>query len=447
MTRTMTATVTRAYKFRLYPTARQHVLLASMLAAHCELYNAALQERRDAYRTRGISVSATEQSAQLTTIRRVRPDQAMWSFTSQQQTLRRLNKAFQSFFRRVKTGEAPGYPRFRSTSRFDSVDFRQGDGIKFDSTVRLRHSGRRTEARVRVQGIGTIRVNLHRNLPDSLIGQVTIKREGVGNRTRWFVVLPLTVDAVELPPTGAIVGLDMATGDNGLAYTSDGQCIDNPQFLKRNAAKLANAQRELSAKKRGSTRRKHAVAKVARLHGKVRRSRLDHHYKVTTKLIAEHDLIAVEGLKIANMTRRAKPMPDPDNTGQYLPNGAAAKTGLNKSITDSGWGIFLNLLTAKAESAGRNVIVVNPRNTSRTCYACGHIDVGNRNGKHFTCLTCGHHDDADINAAKNILRAGLALHESAHGCLMRRSRPLQGWRNHERIDMTKQSLVVLSEFT
>ena len=109
-----------------------------------------------------------------------------------------------------------------------------------------------------------------------------------------------------------------------------------------------------------------------------------------------------------------------------MPNGAAAKTGLNKSITDSGWGIFLNLLTAKAESAGRNVIVVNPRNTSRTCYACGHIDAGNRNGKHFTCLTCGHHDDADINAAKNILRAGLALHESAHGCLMRRSHLLHG---------------------
>lgn len=153
------------------------------------------------------------------------------------------------------------------------------------------------------------------------------------------------------------------------------------------------------------------VASVARLHGKVRRQRLDHAHTTALAPVRAHDVIVHEDLKITNMTRRPKPRPD--GRGSYEPNGAAAKSGLNKSINDAGWGIFLRILSVKAESAGRTAIAVNPRHTSQRCAQCGHTAAGNRvTQAEFRCLACGHQAHADINAARNILRAGLALQEA-----------------------------------
>ena len=151
--------------------------------------------------------------------------------------------------------------------------------------------------------------------------------------------------------------------------------------------------------------------KVAGLHGKVRRQRLDHAHKTALALVRGHDLIVHEDLQIKNMT--ARPKPRPDGSGGHEPNGAAAKAGLNKSINDAGWGIFLRVLSAKAESAGRTVIAVSPRHTSQRCAECGHTAAGNRvTQAEFRCLACGHQAHADVNAARNILRAGLALQEA-----------------------------------
>ena len=136
------------------------------------------------------------------------------------------------------------------------------------------------------------------------------------------------------------------------------------------STKLAVAQQDLARKKRGSNRRKKAVSRVAALYGTVRRQRLDHAHKTALSLVRDHDLIYHEALQIRNMTKRAKPVPDLENVGQFLPNGQAAKTGLNKAILDAGWGVFLSVLTAKAEKAGRELIAVNPANTSRTCPEC-----------------------------------------------------------------------------
>ena len=410
----------RAFKFRLYPTRGQQTRLNGMLTDHCDLYNAALQERCDAYRHPSrTKASYTTQAKQLTAIRKECPEQAVWSFTSQQQTLRRLDKAFHAFFRRVKNGETPGYPRFRSKGRFDSVDFRHGDGCRLllsrpDGTPFLRRSGRQAEARLYVQGVGHVRVLLHRPLPEGVtLGQVSVKREGRGRSTRWHVVVPVEAPDEQPAPTGAVVGLDMATGANGLAWTSDGDQLPNPRHLHHAADKLAAAQRKLAGQKRGSTRRKRQVEKVAALHGKVRRARLDHLHKTARKIVTEHDVIVVEALNTKGMTRRPNPVPDPDQPGNYLPNRAAAKAGLNKSILDTGWGVFLTLLHAKAESAGRTVIEVNPRNTSRTCHDCGHIAPENRHERTFKCVACGFEGHADVNAARNILRAGLAQHHAA----------------------------------
>jgi len=350
------------------------------------------------------SISVSSQMVQLKAIRTLRPDQGVWSFTSQQQTLRRLDKAFGAFFGRVKAGETPGYPRFRAASRFDCVDFRHGDGIKFLPASK----------RLKIQGVGHVQVRLHRNLPENAtLGQVSVKREGSGRATRWFVVIPVQVAPEPLPMTGVVTGIDM--GVASFLTTSEGVHIPNPRHLKAAASKLAVAQKDLAAKKRGSNRRKAAVSRVAALHGRVRRQRLDHAHKTALRLVREHDLICHEALQILNMSRRAKPVPDPENEGQFAPNGQGAKTGLNKSILDAGWGVFLSVLTAKAEKAGRELIPVNPANTSRTCPQCGHCAKENRPSQAvFTCQRCQFTGHADTVGAINILRAGTALRQTAH---------------------------------
>ncbi len=184
----------------------------------------------------------------------------------------------------------------------------------------------------------------------------------------------------------------------------------NPRFAGRAAGRLAAAQRDLSRKQRGSKRRRKAVARVAAQHCAVVRQRLDLAHKTALGLVRDHDLIAVENLNIKGMTRRVMPRPDPETPGVFLSNGQAAKTGLNKSILDAGWGVFLTVLHAKAESAGRAVVGAPPANTSRTCAECGHCAAGNRRTQAaFVCQACGHSAHADVNAATNILRAGLAL--------------------------------------
>lgn len=396
----------RAYKFLLRPTARQTAALGEMLRDHCSLYNGALQERRDAYRhTSKTSVRYGDQSAQLKEIRAFDPErQGRWSFSSQQATLRRLDKAFQAFFRRVKAGQTPGYPRFKGVGHFDTVTFpRDGDGCRWDSTP---HD---PQTRVRLQGVGHIRVHQHRPV-EGRVRTISVKREG----SRWYVVLACdNVPAEELPSTGATVGIDM--GVTHFLTTSDGEHVANPRFLQAMADELAEAQRHLAAfprRTRQRTKRHRAAArKVAGLHGKIRRQRADFHHKTARMLVADHDVIAHERLNTVGMTKSPAPKPDPEQTGSFLPNGAAAKAGLSRGILDAGWAQFLGILANKAESAGRLVVPVDARNTSRTCPECGHVAKENRATQaKFQCTACGFAANADHVGATNVLdRAGLAL--------------------------------------
>lgn len=393
----------RSFKFQLRPTAKQAVALGQMLTDHRALYNAALQERRDAYRHPSkTTVRYGDQSNQLKDIRAGDPDQARWSFSSQQATLRRLDKAFAAFFRRVRSGEAPGYPRFKGAGWFDTVEWpKDGDGCRWDS---VEHP---TQTRVRLQGVGHVKVNQHRPVLGT-VKTISVKREG----DRWYVVLSCDdVPARPLPATGAVVGVDM--GIASFLTTSDGVHVPNPRHLAASADRLATAQQDLSRKKRQSKRRRKAVAKVAAIHRKVRRQRLDHAHKTALTLVRDYDLVAVEALRIGNMTKRAAPKPDPETPGVFLPNGGSAKSGLNKSILDAGWGVFLNVLHAKAESAGRVVVEVPAQNTSRTCSACGHCAAESRRTQaEFRCVRCRYAEHADVNASVNILRVGLTLQEA-----------------------------------
>jgi putative transposase len=396
--------VRRTFKFQLRPTIPQTVSLTACLDAHRDLYNAALQERRDAYRHPSkTSVRYGDQSAQLKAVRAADETQSRWSFSSQQATLRRLDKAFAAFFRRVKAGDAPGYPRFKGRNWFDTVEWpKDRDGCRWDSTPDNHGS-----TRVYLQGIGHVKVNQHRPVTGT-VKTISVKREG----NRWYVVLSCDdIPAGSLPATGAVVGVDM--GIASFLTTSDGVHVPNPRRLEASAGRLAVAQQDLARKKRRSGRRCKAVARVAGIHRKVRRQRLDFAHKTALGLVCDYDLICVEALQIRNMVRRAKPVPDPDAPGAFLPNGGSAKTGLNRSISDAGWGVFLNVLHAKAESAGRVVVEVNPANTSRTCPHCGHCSGDNRKTQaQFRCVRCGHEAHADINGAVNILRAGLVLHDA-----------------------------------
>jgi putative transposase len=419
--------VIRAYKFLLRPTASQEASLRVMLADHCSLYNAALQERRDAYaHSSRTKIKYGDQSAQLKDIRAFDPErQGRWSFSSQQATLRRLNVAFAAFFTRARKRMAAlargvamelapkaGYPRFKGVGHFDTVTFpKDGDGCRWDSTPHDRHT------RVRLQGVGHLRVHQHRPVKGR-VKTISVKREG----RRWYVILACDeVGAEPFPVTGSVVGIDMGT--THFFTDSGGVHKENPRFLASMADKLTEAQRVLDTfpKKTKKRTKKHRAAarKVARLHAKIRRQRLDHHHKTALALVREHDVIGHEILNTAGMTKAPAPKPDPDRDGAFLPNGAAAKAGLNKSILDAGWGLFLGILAQKAESAARRVIPVDARNTSRTCPpeigGCGHVANENRvTQAKFECVKCGLVENADRVGALNVLhRAGLVLCDGA----------------------------------
>lgn len=370
--------------------------LRCCLDSHRELYNAALQERRDGWRHSHTRITYGSQCAQLKGIRAIRPDLKVWSFSSQQATLRRLNRAFDGFFRRVKTNAKPGYPRFKGANRFLNVEWpKDGDGARWHPDT----------SRVYLKGIGHVKVTAHRAVAGT-VKTIQIRCEG----RHWYLILSCDqVPANPLPATGNPVGVDVGVAI--FMTTSEGEHVHNPRWSRTGAARLAIAQQRLATKKRGSKNRHRARATVVARHRKIANQRRDFHHKAARTLVQVYDFIAVEDLNICNMLRRAKPVADPDSPGGFLSNGAAAKTGLNRSISDAGWGLFVSILRAKAEDAGRVVIDVDPRHTSDCCERCGHAARENRVTQAlFRCRSCAFEAHADEHAARNILRAGLARH-------------------------------------
>ncbi len=238
---------------------------------------------------------------------------------------------------------------------------------------------------------------------------IQVKRQG----RRWALVLSCSdVPTGPLPVTGRQVGVDV--GIVSFATTSDGEKTDNPRWGRASAERLAAAQQRLARARRGGNNRAAKRESVGARHRKIANQRKDFHHKQARQLVESYDVLVVEDLSIANMVRRPKPVPDKDNPGQYLANGARAKSGLNRSIGDAGWGQFVSILRAKAEEAGRVWIEVDPRHTSDGCERCGHAARENRvTQAEFVCQRCGHTAPADEHAARNILRVGLALHAQA----------------------------------
>ena len=384
----------KAYKYRLYPTKKQAIRLQEVLDRCRELYNAALQERRDAYRMCHVSIGYNQQAAQLPEIKAIRSEYADIHSQVLQDTLKRLDKAFKAFFRRVKQGEKPGYPRFQAYGRYDSFTFPQ-------SGFSLTHDNR-----VCLSKIGTLKVKFpakkKANPPQGTMKTCTIKREGA----HWFVIFICKVEqALVYHPSEEVVGIDL--GLRHFGTLSDGSTIENPRHLRRAEQKLKQLQVALSRKKRGSKRRRKAAQVVGKNHRHIRNQRKDFHHKEARKLVNGYQTIVFEKLQPANMSKRPQPRQD-EATGMYLPNGASVKAGLNKSILDAGWGQFQQIVVNKAAWAGSRVLLVNPKYTSQRCSGCGAISKKELSERWHSC-SCGCELDRDHNAALNIQRAGLLL--------------------------------------
>ena len=379
------ATVRRNYEYRIYPRPAQARALDTQLHLANDLWNAALEQRRRLWRDYGVSITFGEQSAQLTEARRELPWLQGMNALAQHDVLRRLDKAMQAFFRRVKAGEkAAGFPRFH---RFDpyggSITWAQhGNGCR----------GREGQ-RLYLQGVGNVKMRWHRPLPaDSRVTQVTVNRRA----GCWYAVLCLELPTPQpLPATGLAVGVDM--GVRTFATLSTGEQLPGAGALRRAEKSLLRSQRNVTRKRRGSRRRHHARRDLARAHDRARRVRRAHAHQAARELVNRFDLIAVEDLRIRNMVRSAK------GTREQPGTNVRAKAGLNRSIADAGWRQFLTLLESKAADAGRQVVVVPAAGTSQTCSSCGAYCPKALSQRIHRC-SCGVVLDRDHNAAINILR-------------------------------------------
>lgn len=384
----------RNIEFRLYPTKSQEATLIGWLGLHCELYNAALQERRDAYRKCGLSISYNQQQNDLPIIKEYRPELIPLGSHALQETVRRVDRAFRAFFRRVKTGGPPGYPRFKARGRFDSFCYPDPAGWKI-----INQDNRK--GKLRVSNLGEIpmrgkaRIPLAASTPKTL----TIKR----NAGKWFAVCavqyPESALRLNQAYTGRMVGIDV--GCSSLAVTSDGDFIDNPRTLKQARQRLTVAQKALSREARGSKRRAKAKRRISSLHGKVARKRKGFLHQFSAAIISLYSFVAVEKLLLPNMTRSAR------GNAEKPGRNVKQKAGLNRSLLDASIGALFSLLAYKAVEAGVRFVKVAPNNTSQNCFWCGQKVPKDLSVRMHVCPSCGFEQDRDYNAALNILAKGL----------------------------------------
>lgn len=359
----------RTYRYPLRPTPAQAATLQCWLHTCCELYNAALQERRDAWRIARKTVTRFDQLLELTEVRAADPAIAAIPARIQRSALDRLEHAFTSFFRRCKRGDVPGYPRFQSRRRYSSFAF------PFVST---------TSNRVRIPKLGSVKFHCYRPL-GGVPRSVTISHGSTG---RWYVSFSCDVgDAPAKTPVRSVVGIDL--GLTTFATLSDGSEVANPRFFRGGEAQLARRQRTMSRRQRGSASRERARVQVAKAHQHIQNQRKDFARKLSVELFKKYDLIAHEDLAISRMQH-----------GTFA-----------KSVGDAAWGTFLQCLHSKAESAGKHVIAVDPRGTSQRCSGCGETVRKELSERIHSCL-CGTVLGRDHNAALNVLALGMSVVEA-----------------------------------
>jgi len=355
----------RTFKYRLYPTRKQINSLEFQFEGHRFLYNQALSQKKDTYQQAGVGITCFSQIQEL--IPKFRKEVNNIHFCnhhSLQQTIRRLDKAFNAFFRRVEAGEKPGFPRFKSKDRFNIIHYSPfGNGCQIK------------ENRLYLQNIGCIKVKWHRPI-DGEIRTLYIRRRN----DKWYVLFVVDTEPFILPKTGMDVGIDV--GLTTFATLSDDIEIENPRFYRTSEKRIAKANRRFSRRKKGSRRRRKARILLAKIYEVVTNKRLNFFHQITNVLVQNYDGFAVENLNVTSMIKSGH---------------------LSKSIFDAGWSSFLRILKAKAESAGRWYEEVDPRGTSQICSKCGAVVKKSLAIRQHNCPNCGLSIDRDLNAAINIL--------------------------------------------
>ena len=351
------------FKYRIYPSQNQIIKLNQTLSDCCFVYNKLLETKINAYKKDKTSLSKFD-------LDKLTKDFDVPIHSQVKQNIsKRINDAFNHFFRRIKNKETPGFPRFKSLNRYKSITFPQS-GFKFFS-----------DKKIFVSKIGNIPIVLHR-VPKGKIKTFTIKRTALG----WFALFScenVLVERIDVAQDSHI-GIDV--GIESFAVLSNGTKIENPKFLIKSEEKLARLQRRMSKKKKGSANRRKARFKVARLHQRIFNQRQDFLHKTSLAIIKQFKIISVEDLKIKNMVQN-----------YYLA----------KSINDASWGCFVQMLSYKVEKTGGQLVKVNPKNTSKTCSKCGNIQDMPLANREFKCLKCGFVCHRDLNASINLDTLGL----------------------------------------
>ena len=361
----------KALKYRIYLTKGQRRILASQLEECRWVYNQTLAARRDAHAV-GSPIGWYDTKRMLPGWKTERPALKLVHSMILQNVTERVELAFQAFFRRVKQGAADvGYPRFKSFGRYDSMTFPQyGNGVKQEGDKLI------------LSKVGAVHLVLHRPL-EGTPKTVTLTRSRTG---KWFACLSCETEAHPLPPTSSVVGVDV--GLASFATFSNGEQFANPRFYRRDEADLKRVQRKKDVAKNTQNWPENTKQKgiLARIHERIANRRADFAHKQSRALVNIHQVIVFEDLAPLEMGR---------------------SRGMRKSIMDVAWTQFISLTIGKAAEAGRTVILVNPRNTSKMCSSCGELVAKDLSERTHACPYCGLVLDRDVNAAINILHRGL----------------------------------------
>ena len=359
----------KSYRYRLYPTKSQRRTLERQLELCRHLYNDTLAYRKDAWEKDHRQVSRFETQNRLPQLKIEHPEYKEVHSLTLQNVVLRVELAFKAFFRRVKSGENPGYPRFKGRGRYDSITYPQS-GFGVDS------------GKLHLSKIGDIKINLHRPI-EGKIKTCTIRRMPTG---KWFACFSVDMGVIVLPPwkDGSVVGVDV--GLESFVTLSNGEKIANPRFFREEESELARVQRKLSKAPKGTPERKKALKVVELVHERIADRRTDFANKVSRQLVDRYGVIVFEDLNIKGMMQNHN---------------------LAKSIGDVAWNMLVKATESKAVYAGSKVVLVDPRQTSQMCSRCGLIVKKDLSERVHSCPECGLSMDRDLNAAINILRLGM----------------------------------------
>ena len=379
------------YRFKLAPTKSQHAALGRICELQRQLYNAALQERCEAWKKNGVSITKIDQNKSLTQIRSFDEAYAAVPVAMSRWSIARVDDAFKGFFSRVKRGDKPGFPRFKARSRWRSFGFAEWDGVRLKG------------GKILFRGLhGGLKVRMHREIPEGhSIKSCTFSKQG----RHWFVAMQIDVPIAEAHANpGSEIGLDV--GIEHLVTTSDGQHIPNHRPGSRRERNLRIAQRALARCRRGSKCRAKVRDRLARLQRRIFNARSTHLHQVSAALARGCEFLAVEKLQVRNMTGSARGTADDPGTN------VRQKAGLNRALLDVAPSTLISYISYKAERAGGTVVQVNPAYSSQDCSSCG-VRVPKALCERLHRCSCGRVLHRDHNAAVNILKRALEAHGRA----------------------------------